>query len=408
MKFDIKMLILDVDGVLTDGKVMLNKDGEEYKFFNVKDGEGISIARKAGITVVFLSGRASKAVEKRAGKLGVTEVYQGVKDKIAVYEKLMKKYRLQKDNIAYVGDDLNDIPLAEKVGFPVAVNNAAEELKKVAAYVTSHNGGDGAVREAIELILKKSGRWERVLEKRGTTKKLKIVAVIPARYGSTRLEGKPLIVIANKPLVQHVYERVKKARVVDEVIVATDDERIYSFVLKFGGVAEMTSHRHETGSDRIAEVAKKLDCDIVVNVQGDEPMINPEMIEQLVAPFFEDPCVVMSTLKTKIKDKEELENPNVVKVITDREGNAIYFSRSPLPYAKDAGKAYKHIGLYAYRKDFLLRLSKMKRTPLEKLESLEQLRVLENGYKIRVVETRHETIGVDTLEDLERVKAMLE
>ncbi len=404
----VKMLLLDVDGVLTDGKIMLDKYGEEYKFFNVKDGEGINIARQAGIIIVFLSGRKSKAVKKRAEELGVEEVYQGVKDKVAVYEKLLKKYGLAKESVAYVGDDLNDVSLAKKVGSPIAVSNAAEEMKKVAAYVTSREGGNGAVREAIEFILKKSGKWKGIHEKTVVPSKLRITAVIPARYHSTRLKGKPLIRIAGKPLVQHVYERVKKTKGIDEVVVATDDKRIYTAVLKFGGRAEMTSTKHETGSDRIAEVVEKLNCDVVINVQCDEPLVEPEMLEQLASPFFEDACVVMSTLKTKIKDRKELENPNVVKVITDREGNAIYFSRSPIPHAGDVGDAYKHIGLYAYRKDFLLKLSKMKRTPLEKLESLEQLRALENDYKIRVVETEHETIGVDTPEDLKRLKAVME
>jgi len=245
---------------------------------------------------------------------------------------------------------------------------------------------------------------------------MKITAIIPARYASTRFPGKALADILGKPMVQHVYERTARASLVSDVIVATDDERIMAAVRAFGGRAEMTGKEHETGTDRLAEVATRLDSDIIVNVQGDEPLIDPAMIDQAIRPLVDDPDVPMATLKGRIKSLHDFLSPNVVKVVTDWAGCALYFSRSPLPFFRDkwndlkddafaAGKllCYKHVGLYVYRREFLLRYAQMPPTSLELSEKLEQLRVLENGYRIRVVETEHEAIGVDTPADLEKV-----
>lgn len=242
---------------------------------------------------------------------------------------------------------------------------------------------------------------------------MKITAIIPARYGSTRFEGKALADIFGKPMIQHVYERTSRSALVSEVIVATDDERIATAVRKFGGRVEMTSTSHETGTDRLAEVAGRIESDIIVNVQGDEPLIEPAMIDEAIEPMTTDGSLVMSTLKSRIKTLHDFLSPNVVKVVTDWEGNALYFSRSPVPNFRDkwhdlkdekflSGKllCYKHIGLYVYRRDFLLQYSQMSPTYLELSEKLEQLRVLENGYKIRVIETSHDSIGVDTPADL--------
>ena len=245
---------------------------------------------------------------------------------------------------------------------------------------------------------------------------MKITAVIPARFASTRFEGKALADIMGKPMVQHVYERTARASLVSEVIVATDDERIAAAVRSFGGRAEMTSRDHETGTDRLAEVAAKLSSDIIVNVQGDEPLIEPEMIDEAIMPLTLDPSIVMGTLKSRIKTLHDFLSPNVVKVVTDDKGFALYFSRSPLPNFRDkwndlkdeafvSGRilCFKHVGLYVYRRDFLLAYAKMPPTFLELAEKLEQLRVLENGYRIRVVETEYESIGVDVPTDLEKV-----
>jgi 3-deoxy-manno-octulosonate cytidylyltransferase (CMP-KDO synthetase) len=245
---------------------------------------------------------------------------------------------------------------------------------------------------------------------------MKITAIIPARFASTRFEGKALADIMGKPMIQHVYERTVRASHVSEVIVATDDERIVAAVRAFGGRAEMTGKGHETGNDRLAEVAARLDSDIIVNVQGDEPLIEPAMIDEAIEPLVADPALPMATLKSRIKSLHEFLSPNVVKVVTDWEGFALYFSRSPLPNFRDkwndlkdeafsSGRllCYKHVGLYVYRRDFLLQFAQMSPTYLEMAEKLEQLRVLENGYRLKVVETEHSSIGVDTPGDLEKV-----
>lgn len=245
---------------------------------------------------------------------------------------------------------------------------------------------------------------------------MKITAIIPARFASTRFEAKPIADILGRPMIRHVYERTARASLVSEVIVATDDERIASVVRDFGGRVEMTSRDHETGTDRLAEVAGRLDSDIIVNVQGDEPLIEPAMIDEAIKPLLEDPSIKMGTLKSRIKALHDFLSPNVVKVVTDWEGFALYFSRSPLPNFRDkwndlkddsfvCGKllCYKHVGLYVYRRDFLLQYAQMSPTYLELAEKLEQLRVLENGYRIKVVETELESIGVDTPADLEKV-----
>jgi 3-deoxy-manno-octulosonate cytidylyltransferase (CMP-KDO synthetase) len=249
---------------------------------------------------------------------------------------------------------------------------------------------------------------------------MKITAIIPARFASTRFEGKALADIMGKPMVQRVYERTAKASLVSEVIVATDDERIAACVRAFGGNVMMTDKGHETGTDRLAEVAARLDSEIIVNVQGDEPLIEPAMIDEAIEPLTSDPTVLMGTLKSRIKNLHDFLSPNVVKVVTDWEGFALYFSRSPLPNFRDkwndlkdekfsSGRllCYKHVGLYVYRREFLLQYAQMSPTYLELAEKLEQLRVLENGYRIKVVETEYESIGVDTPADLEKVMERL-
>ncbi len=237
--------------------------------------------------------------------------------------------------------------------------------------------------------------------------------VIPARYESTRLPGKPLLEIAGRPLVEHVYRRASLVEGVERVLVATDDERVARVVSGFGGTAVLTSPTHASGTDRLAEVAAGLDCDLVVNVQGDEPLIEPAMIQDAIAAVAADPTVPMSTIRRPIEDETEFLSPHVVKVVVDRDGDALYFSRSPIPHDRDeggrlrVGAAFKHIGLYVYRRECLLRLARLEATPLERLERLEQLRALEHGIRIKTVETRFDSIGVDTPEDLARVRALL-
>ncbi len=234
---------------------------------------------------------------------------------------------------------------------------------------------------------------------------MNVLCVIPARYASTRLPGKPLKDIAGKPMVCRVYDRAAKAAKVSRTLVATDDERILQAVQEHGGEAMMTRKDHPTGTDRLAEVAAAFpEADLIINVQGDEPLIEPSLIDELASVFATDSELQMATVKTEMTEKDEQENPNNVKVVTDKDGYALYFSRSLLPYPRNAGcPVYKHIGIYAYKRDFLLQYAKMESTPLEAAESLEQLRALENGYRIKVVETKAKFVGVDTAEDLQKV-----
>ncbi len=235
---------------------------------------------------------------------------------------------------------------------------------------------------------------------------MKATVIIPARYGSTRLAAKPLADLCGKPMIQHVYEQAVKASLVDNVTIATDDQRIVDAVKSFGGRVVMTAGYHQTGTDRISEVADRCSAQLIVNLQGDLPLLVPEMLDQLIDQFGKDDAV-MGTLKREITSAEELYNPNVVKVVTDVRGYALYFSRLPIPYVRDVkmtGKHYKHYGVYIYRRDSLKTFTQLPPSSLEQMEKLEQLRALENGYSIKVVETRHDSIEVDTPEDLEKVK----
>jgi 3-deoxy-manno-octulosonate cytidylyltransferase (CMP-KDO synthetase) len=238
---------------------------------------------------------------------------------------------------------------------------------------------------------------------------MKVLGVIPARYASTRFEGKALADILGKPMIQRVYERAINAKTVNELVVATDDQRIFDIVKSFNGIVTMTS-QHPTGTDRIAEVAQNTDADIIVNIQGDEPLIEPAMIDEAVQPLLDDTSVDLSTLVHRINSEEEYRNPNVVKVAVTRLGFAMYFSRSPIPYVKsNAGNIpiYRHVGLYVYRRYALLDFAQKPPAPFETSEGLEQLRFLENGYRMKVVETQYSSIGVDTPDDLEKVKKMM-
>ncbi len=274
-----------------------------------------------------------------------------------------------------------------------------------------------------------------------------VIALIPARYGSTRFPGKPLALLHGRPMVQHVYERARQAALVEEVLVATDDARILEAVRAFGGEAVLTGTHHRTGTERVAEVAALRSAEIVVNVQGDEPLIDPRAIDAAVRPLLEDPSLEMATLATPIRRAEELFDPHVVKVVVNQQGDALYFSRAPIPFVRsqksfhpppslalppsrgeesggggdprgeDSGGGgrskvrsqklgYRHVGLYAYRRDFLIRMALWPPTPLEEAERLEQLRVLEHGHRIRVVLVDDSGPGVDTPEDLERIRTL--
>ncbi|MBU1043738.1 MAG: 3-deoxy-manno-octulosonate cytidylyltransferase [Candidatus Omnitrophica bacterium] len=239
-----------------------------------------------------------------------------------------------------------------------------------------------------------------------------VIGIIPARYGSTRLPAKALADILGKPMIQHIYERAKQASILDDVIVATDDTRIKAAVEKFSGKVVLTSKEHSSGTERLTEVVFDLDVKIVVNIQGDEPLIEPSMINDVAYALLENENLVMSTLKHPITNQEDYMNPNIVKVVTNKDNFALYFSRSPIPNILRKNSAipnylYKHLGIYAYTKDFLLTFKGLKISKLEEAESLEQLRALEHGYPIKVIETKHNSVGVDTEEDLQRVIEIL-
>ena len=240
-----------------------------------------------------------------------------------------------------------------------------------------------------------------------------VIGVIPARYSSTRFKGKLLADILGKPMLQHVWERAKGSRMLDDLIIACDDEIILKAATKFGAHAVMTSKEHTCGTDRISEVVNPLDVKIIINIQGDEPLVHPMMIDSVARALLENSSIGMATIMKKIEDAAEVVDPNVVKVVVDKDNFALYFSRAPIPYLApnaeiDQVTYYKHIGLYGYTKDFLFTYKNLPVSYLEKTEKLEQLRVLAEGFKIKVIETAFDTIGVDTPNDLERVKEQLQ
>jgi len=258
---------------------------------------------------------------------------------------------------------------------------------------------------------------------------MKAIGVIPARWKASRFEGKVLANLSGKPVIQHVWERAKEARSLDDLVVATDSEEVIRVVENFGGKAVYTSKDQPSGTDRIAEVVNPIDVEVVVNIQGDEPLIHHSMIDGLANMLMSDKSVQIATVVKKISQRKELLNPNTVKVVIDKDGYALYFSRSPIPFVRDDEKHhsifdihywfsthslkpefqnyYKHLGIYAYTKDFLFNFTNLPKSKLESIEKLEQLRALENGYKIKTIETEYETIGVDTPEDLKRAEAAM-
>lgn len=242
---------------------------------------------------------------------------------------------------------------------------------------------------------------------------MRILGVIPARWGSTRFEGKVLAEIAGKPMIQYVFEQAKKSKCLDDVLIACDDERILKAAQNFKAKAVLTSKDHPSGTDRIAQAVKNISCGLVINIQGDEPLIEPSVIDQLASAMREERSALVGTVIKKVETTEEIEDPNIVKVVIDHHGYALYFSRSVIPYPRDQKNFtgltyYKHLGIYAYRKDFLLNFKNLPKSKLESAEKLEQLRILEAGYKVKTTITDVDTIGVDTLEDLKKVEEAMQ
>ncbi len=241
---------------------------------------------------------------------------------------------------------------------------------------------------------------------------MKAMGVIPARWASTRFEGKMLAVLNGRPLIEHVWRQAKRCHVLEDILIACDDDRILKTARSFGANAVRTASDHESGTDRIAEAVTRISTDVVINIQGDEPLIDPSVIDRLAKVLLADPALPMATVIKRITKEDDLENPNVVKVVIDLQQNALYFSRSPMPFQREKKPFqdsiyYKHLGLYGYHKDFLLGFKTLPYSALEATEKLEQLRVLDAGYKIKTIETDHDSIGVDTPEDLQRVAGMM-
>jgi 3-deoxy-manno-octulosonate cytidylyltransferase (CMP-KDO synthetase) len=239
---------------------------------------------------------------------------------------------------------------------------------------------------------------------------MSVLVVIPARYGSTRFPGKPLAMVNGKPMIQRVYEQARQAARAESVVVATDDARIVEAIKQMNGEAVMTNPAARSGSERVAEVARARNAQVVINVQGDEPLMHPDMIDQLAGYLEQHQAIPMASLMTPLAARDDAANPNVVKVVVDQQGFALYFSRAPIPHAREAGAMpaiYKHLGIYGYQRHFLLQFPHLPPTPLEQAEQLEQLRALEHGYRIQLLETRHDSVGVDTPDDLRRVERLL-
>ncbi len=421
----VRCVVLDVDGVLTDGLLYYGAEGEVLKRFHVRDGLGLELLREAGVEVAVVSARASEPLHKRLRDLGVVHAMTGCRDKRQAVQTLAATLSIQLREMAFVGDDLLDLPAMELVGFPVAVADAHPRVKAAARWVTTRGGGRGAVRELADLILD-SGREETQAGEpdaaRGS-QPTEFSVIIPARFGSTRLPGKPLLELAGKPVLSWVCDAAL-ASGARSVCVATDDERIGAIAEQSGVHAMMTAPSHTTGTDRIAEVVQRRGLgaeEIVVNVQGDEPLLPPALIRMVAGALSARPLAGIATLATPIRTVDDLFDPNVVKVVLDAWGYAAYFSRAPIPWARGvfggkelplelpAGVPYlRHIGLYAYRVSRLREVTLLPQVPTEQAESLEQLRALASGIPIHVsVVEEPPGHGVDTQADLDRAAAIL-
>jgi len=385
-----QLVFADVDGTLTDSKLHIGQDEEVFKSFNVKDGYGIVKWReKDDQEFVIITSRESAAVANRASELGVQEVHQGVEDKKQLVEEITAQLGYGLEETVYIGDDLTDLQAMQTVGMACCPADAAQDVKGDCSYVSQYDGGNGAVRDVLNHL---------------ETASRKALGVIPARYGSTRLPGKPLVDLAGKPMIRHVYERASEASLLDNLIVATDDDRIADAVESIGGDAMMTDSDHETGTDRVAEVAARVGAEFTINIQGDEPLIDPDVIDAIVRALRENVPNVATPI-SPIKDESLLDNENTVKVVTDVDGKALYFSRSRIPSGGET--AYKHIGLYGFETELLLDYVDME-SELEEAEDLEQLRLLENGYPVQTVQTEYDSKEVNVESDIPVVEEALQ
>ena len=340
----IRLVVFDVDGVLTDGTLVYGSNGEDVKHFNVKDGVGIKLLNEFDISVAIISAKESAPLKKRISDLGIKHSYLACKDKEAALQELLTKLQLDWDEVAFCGDDVIDLKAMKFAGLSICPNDAYFMVRDYCDYVTQVGGGKGVAREVCDVVLSSKMDLEEAYIKamlpefeslRNKMTDYKIV--IPARYGSSRLPGKPLIELAGKPMVQHVYERALEAGVQD-VVIATDDQRIFDKAEAFGARVVMTLEDHENGTERIAEVAEKMgwkDEDVIVNLQGDEPLIPKHLIKLTADGLLHHPNAGMSSLCTPIDHEDDAFDPNVVKAVLDNNGFALYFSRAPIPWDRD-------------------------------------------------------------------------
>jgi 3-deoxy-manno-octulosonate cytidylyltransferase (CMP-KDO synthetase) len=383
----VRLLASDVDGVLTDGTLYYGPAGEALKSFHVRDGLGVRQLLENGVEVALITGRNDAAVARRAEELGIRHVRVGRDDKWAALEEIMAALGLGAEDVAYVGDDVQDLPVLRRVGLAIAVADAHPSVRAAVHWVTEAAGGRGAIREIADRLLAKDD----------------FRVVIPARFGSTRLPGKPLRLIAGRPMIAHVWDRAVEAGA-SEILVATDDDRIREAVEAFGGRAIMTATTHASGTDRLAEVAARLgwrDDAVVVNLQGDEPLMPASALRAAVDALRAQPQAGIATLATPIREEADVADRNVVKVVVNDARLACWFSRSPISRTR-------HLGLYVYRVGVLKRIAAEPPRPEEKAESLEQLRALAMGIGIAVQVLDSAPVhGVDTEADLRRVEDQL-
>ena len=392
---NLKLICFDFDGVFTDGTINFDNLGKVFKSYNVKDGKAISLLRKKYEIGVISSFKSNSSTLSILDHLNIKRRSLGCKDKLGQLESWCEELNITHSNVAFMGDDLNDVQVMKKVGLSVCPNDAVQECKNVCDIILKSFGGKGAIRELCDILLEKEN---------------KILCCIPARYKSTRLPGKPLLKIDGKTIINHVYEKAMKTQV-DKVVVLTDDQRIYDEVVSFGGECFIVVEECLNGSERIAKYLNKIDhseYDVILNLQGDEPFINVHDVDKTIENYYEktrvDKKTVCSTMCFKTHHKEEILSKSRGKAITDLENNIIYCSRNVIPSNKKEhvvdGHLYNiHVGVFVFRKEYLLENYIKGNTPFQLVEDIEWLKIIEQGYKINTIFVEDCERGVDTIDD---------
>lgn len=391
----IKLLVTDFDGVMTDGKRTFNEEGQHLKSYNIKDGLAIKNFREKGIITMILSGDDSNITKIIGERLKFNHVITGCHNKLSFLESFIEVDQISWDQVLYIGDDLNDRSVLEKVKFKFTPQDGNKQLKLIPGIkVLNSNGGNGCLSEIYNIL---------------ETFKKKI-CFIPSRYQSSRLPGKPMLEINGKTVIKRVYQQVEKCKLIDKIIVLTDDFRIKEEVESFGGNVGMVTEECLNGTERIVKyIRKNFDCcDLVINVQGDEPYINPDNVDRCIQNYidkrFEIPDMRCSTLHFIHHDYEEIKKRSNGKLILDQKSNIMYCSRNIIPGLKkieydEKTKYYGHIGVFVFDKDYLMNQYLDSNTPYQLTEDIEWMKILEDGFRINSVLANNHEIGLDTLED---------